>query len=301
MILFLTGATSSLRKSDVAPQADPNKSLGGWVSSSPVPNAALNELFDLVSTGMLSDRPKETLALGLINQLAVPVTNVRLSIVVNQHPVCEWRVAATALSSDLRMESIPNRYSEPMSAIFYDATFQRASVEFDLKGDPAAEDQFLILPLGVVINVTAEGGVKGFWNGLKNACREMPNYGAERVADRRFRICATDEAVAPTAGLECHCVKDSAAEIEFLGKYINGATGSVLLVDASSTPQQRIAPGDGIGLWLQREVSADWERPTDQELIEMKKRGEILPTVEQAEVVITYDEVIEETTEEQGE
>ena len=72
-------------------------------------------------------------------------------------------------------------------------------------------------------------------------------------------------------------------------------------MDASSTPQQRIAPGDGIGLWLQREVSADWERPTDQELIEMKKRGEILPTVEQVEVVITYDEVIEETTEEQGE
>ena len=48
-------------------------------------------------------------------------------------------------------------------------------------------------------------------------------------------------------------------------------------------------------------MSADWERPTDQELIEMKKRGEILPTVEQVEVVITYDEVIEETTEEQGE
>ena len=283
MILFLTGATSSLRKSDVAPQADPNKSLGGWVSSSPVPNAALNELFDLVSTGMLSDRPKETLALGLINQLSVPVTNVRLSIVVGNRPVCEWRIAATALSEDLRMESIPNRYSEPLSAVFYDATFQRASVEFEIIGEPIEGDQFLILPLSITIDVI-EKGVKGFWNGLKTACKQSPIYVAERLSDRRFRISYADETIVSKDGIECRCVKDSDADINFIGKMRNGSTNSVILVDS----ENRIAPGDGIGLWLQREVSSDWERPTDQELIEMKKRGEILPTVEQAEVVITY-------------
>lgn len=296
MILFLTGATSSLRKSDVAPQADPNKSLGGWVSSSPVPNAALNELFDLVSTGMLSDCPKETLALGLINQLPVPVTNVRLSIVVGNRPVCEWRVAATALSPDLRMESIPNRYSEPLSAVFYDATFQRASVEFEINGEPIEGDQFLILPLSITIDVI-EKGVKGFWNGLKTACKQNPIYVAERLSDRRFRISYADETIVSEDGVECRCVKDSDADINFIGKMRNGSTNSVILVDS----ENQIAPGDGIGLWLQREVSSDWERPTDQELIEMKKRGEILPTVEQAEVVITYDEATEETTEEQGE
>ena len=258
MILFLTGATSSLRKSDVAPQADPNKSLGGWVSSSPVPNAALNELFDLVSTGMLSDRPKETLALGLINQL--------------------------------------NRYSEPLSAVFYDATFQRASVEFDLNGEPIEGDQFLILPLNITIDVI-EKGVKGFWNGLKTACKRSSIYIAERLSDRRFRISYADETIVSDDGIECRCVKDSDADINFIGKMRNGSTNSVILVDS----ENQIAPGDGVGLWLQREVSADWERPTDQELIEMKKRGEILPTVEQAEVVITYDEATEETTEEQGE
>lgn len=296
MILFLTGATSSLLKSDVAPQSDPNKSLGGWVSSSPVPNAALNELFDLVSTGMLSDLPKETLALGLINQLSVPVTNVRLSIVVGQSPICEWRVAATALSEDLRMESIPNRYSEPLSAVFYDATFQRASVEFEINGEPIEGDQFLILPLSITIDVI-ENGVKGFWNGLKTACKQSSIYVAERLSDRRFRISYADETIVSEDGIECQCIKDSDADINFIDKMRNGSTNSVILVDS----EQQITPGGGIGLWLQREVSSDWERPTDQELIEMKNRGEILPTVEQAEVVITYDEVTEETTEEQGE
>ena len=293
MILFLTGATSSLKKSDIAPQADPNKSLGGWVSSSPVPNAALNELFDLISTGMLTDRPKETLALGLINQLSVPVTNVRLSIVVGENPICEWRVAAVALSEDLRMESIPNRYSEPVAAEFYDATFQRACVDFELNGEPASGDQFMIMPLALTIDVDDKGGLKGFWNGLRNACRSASNLRAERISERRFRVSYTDEYVVPNGGVECTYVKDSDAEIVFLNKLHNGATGSVLIIDSTSEPQQLIAPGGGIGLWLQREVSPDWERPTDEELIEMKKNDVILPTVEQAEIVITYDEVNE--------
>ena len=293
MILFLTGAQSSLRRSDVAPQPDPQRSLGGYVASSPVPNAALNELFDLISTGMLSERPKETIALGLINQLQVPVTNVRLSIVVGANPVCSWKVAATALSEDLRMESIPNRYAEPIGARFYDATFQRASVEFEIKGDPKPEDQFLILPLSITVNVTSKGGVKGFWNGLVNACRATSTYEAERVSERRFRIAYTEETIVAEP-FDCRCVKDSAAEMEFLTKFQNGATGSVLLVDGDTEePQEQIAPGSGIGLWLQREVSPDWEVPTDEELIEMEKHDVVLPKVETAEIVITYQEINE--------
>lgn len=290
MILFLTGAQSSLRKSDVAPQPDPQRSLGGYVSSSPVPNAALNELFDLISTGMLSERPKETIALGLINQLSVPVTNVRLSIVVGANPICEWRVAATALSPDLRMESIPNRYAEPISAQFYDATFQRASVEFELNGDPQSEDQFLITPLGITIDVTDKGGAKGFWNGLVNACRATSEYEAEKVSERRFRIAYKDETVVNIPAV-CRCIKDSVADLTFLTKFENGATGSVLLVDGEAQSPEQIASGNGIGLWLQREISVNWEPPTDEELIEMKKHNVILPKSETAEIVITYDEV----------
>ena len=290
MILFLTGAQSSLKKSEVVPQVDPQRSLGGYVSSSPVPNAALNELFDLVSTSMLSERPVETIALGLINQLTIPVTNVRLSVVVGAHPICEWRVAAIALNESLRMESIPNRYSEPIGAEFYDATFQRAAVEFELKGEPLSGDQFLLLPMALTVDLT-EDGVKGFWSGLRNACRRSVNYVCERVADRRFRVAYSDETKTPDGGIECHYVKDSAADIEFLGKFVNGATGEVVLVDGESDPQEQILPGDGVGLWLQRSVSPDWEQPSDEELIEMKKLGTILPKVEQAEIVITYDEI----------
>lgn len=292
MILFLTGAPSSLKKSDVAPQPDPQRSLGGYVSSSPVPNAALNELFDLVSTGMLNDRPVETIAIGLVNQLDKPVTDVRLSIVVSQKPICSWRVAATALSEDMRMESIPNRYAEPIGAEFYDATFQRACVDLEVVGEPLKDDQFLILPLALTVDVR-ENGLKGFWNGLKAACRQSAQYECERVSETVFRISYANETIAPEEGIECHVVKDSAADIRFLGKFINGATGEVLLIDADAQPKQKIVPGDGIGLWLQRFVSSDWEAPTDEELIEIKKRGEILQKSEKAEIIITYQEINE--------
>ena len=48
MMLYLTGATASLNKGGVA-QDDPMKSLGGYISLSPVPNGAINTLFDYIS------------------------------------------------------------------------------------------------------------------------------------------------------------------------------------------------------------------------------------------------------------
>ena len=61
MMLYLTGASSSLAHSGGTPQDDPMKSLGGYVSNSPVPNAALNTLFDFVSLRSIKDKTKETI------------------------------------------------------------------------------------------------------------------------------------------------------------------------------------------------------------------------------------------------
>lgn len=284
MMLYLTGANSSLRKSEVAPQSDPMKSLGGFISSSPVPNGALNELFDLISTQTLNERPEETIALGLINRLDEPINNIRLSIVVEQNPICEWRVAATALNDNLQMESIPNRYSEPIAATFYDATFKRACVDFELRGEPQLGNQFLILPLSITIDIE-ENGVEAFWKGLKKSCKSSEQYYCSRLSERRFRISYTDEKVVPSEGIECRCIKDSSADIEFLTKFRNDATGNVILLSSA----ERLLPDQGIGLWFKRMISCDWNFPSDEELIGMKKRGEIFPKIEKAEIVITYD------------
>ena len=123
MIIFLTGAESSLVKSEVAPQNDAGKSLGGYVSSTPVSSGEVNALFDLISSYTLEKRKRETIALGLVNKLSQAVTNVTLKIVVDKENLATFRVAAVALNNSMAMEKIANRYAEPMSAEFHNADF----------------------------------------------------------------------------------------------------------------------------------------------------------------------------------
>ena len=89
MMLFLTGASSSLASSGGTPQDDPMKSLGGYVSNSLVPNGTLNTLFDLISLKSIKNKTKETIAIALINKFDSIVTDVKLKIVSGQNNICD--------------------------------------------------------------------------------------------------------------------------------------------------------------------------------------------------------------------
>lgn len=114
MMLYLTGASSS-SKTNEAPQDDAMKSLGGYISSTPVPNAAINTLFDLISIKTIQEKNKETIAIGLVNKFDTSVSDVSLKIVSEQDNVCFFRVAAVSADENLCIEYIQNRYSEPLN------------------------------------------------------------------------------------------------------------------------------------------------------------------------------------------
>ena len=162
MIIFLTGAESSLVKSEVAPQNDAGKSLGGYVSSTPVSSGEVNALFDLISSYTLEKRKRETIALGLVNKLPQAVTNVTLKIVVDKENLATFRVAAVALNNSMAMEKIANRYAEPMSAEFHNADFQRASVDIEITNPASAGEEIALYPFNVSFEVS-EGGIEGTW------------------------------------------------------------------------------------------------------------------------------------------
>lgn len=108
MMLYLTGAPNSWKTSPDAPQNDPRMSLGGYVSSTPVPNGALNVLFDQISLLTLQNRPTECMAFALINGYDQPVSDVEIKIVGADDDVCQFEVAAVKVN-DLQMESLKTR------------------------------------------------------------------------------------------------------------------------------------------------------------------------------------------------
>ncbi len=292
-MIYLTGAQYSLKRTEENPQADPAKSLGGFISSSPVPNGSLNALFDLISSDTLTERPRETMAIALINKLDVAVSNVELKIVVGNKPICAWRVAAVAPNDSLAVESIPNRYAEPLNATFYDATFVRAAVEFNVTVPPSSGESFAILPIGFTAELLgSESGLEGLWKAMRRAASRDVTFAVERVSENKFRVAYRDETEVAAEGIECSLLTDGGMRVEFEGKFRNINSNSVIIAD-------ELSPEGAIVLWLQREISPEWGPLTDEQLIEDFKHHVVSPQLEEADIVITYEEATETVEENQ--
>lgn len=281
MMLYLTGATSSITKSGNVPQQDTAKSLGGFVSSTPVPNGELNALFDLVSTYTKEKRRAETIAVALINNTEQYVKNVTMSLVVGNQSIASFKVAAVALNEELAMEHIPNRYAEPMMAEFHSADFQRAW--FDMKIHTPANDGETITLLGVDVTVE-EQGVDGTMRAFENAFEFDDGWCCKRYDENTLRFTRRDEWIAP---------KEPPTEITYETDGVftattttprNGAVNSVTIIDEDNN----LAPGMGVGLWIKRMIKNS-STPTNEQMISDYINKKILPTEEEVEIVINYE------------
>lgn len=282
MMIYLTGANTSLAKSSEAVQTDPAKSLGGYISSTPVPNGELNALFDLISSYTLEKKKKETIALGLVNKLDKAVNNVTLKIVVGNENLATFRVAAVKPDASLAMEHIANRYSEPLAADFYSADFQRASVDIEITNPASMGEEIALYPFNVIAEVK-ENGIEGTWNAFENAFSNDETYDVVRISEKRFRVLRKDENVLPEP-ISCSYVSTDGFSCNFLGKFTNGAVGEVTIIDEDS----RLNPGEAIGIWIQRDLKK-YKYPTNHQLLEDYKNKVIKETIETAELVISYN------------
>lgn len=283
MMIYLTGAQTSLAKTQENPQTDAAKSLGGYISSTPVPNAALNSLFDMISAYTLEKRPKETIAVGIINKFDKAVENVELKIVTDENHEAVFKVAAVSVGEDYAMEHIANRYQEPLMGEFHNATFYRAAVDLEVKQPAAEGEEIALYPFNVVISVK-EGGIEGTWNAFAEAFSNDETYDVKRISEKVFRIEMRDETILDTP-LECSYISTEGFTAEFLGDFKNKEANSVLLTD-------HLEPKQAIGLWLQRIIKKN-EYKTNEQLLKEYKEKFVLDTLEEVEMIISYNFVEE--------
>jgi len=285
MLLFLTGASSSVTKSEDVAQTDISKSLGGYISSTQVPNNAINSLFDLISIHTIKDKPKETVAIGLVNKFDYAVKDVSLKLISDQDNICKFRVAAVMADENLCFEHINNRYAEPSGAEFYDACFYRASVDVEIKKPAIAGESISIEPFNVVADVET-AGIEGTWNAINKAFSNSNQYSVKRLTETSFRVESKDENVI-NEPVTCSYLSTDEAELEFDGKYENKENTELLLTE-------RLEPNGGIGIWLQRQIDESKVEVTDEELVEAYDSKKKIETTEKIELVINYE--IDEST-----
>lgn len=279
-MIYLTGAATSLAKTQDNPQTDATLSLGGYISSTPVPNAALNTLFDLISSYTLEKKSEETIAIGLINQFDKPVKDVEIKIITDENHEALFKLAAVAVSSeDYAMEQIANRYQEPMLAEFHDASFYRAAVDLEIKQYASAGEEIALYPFNVSFEVR-ETGIEGTWEAFEEAFSNDETYTVKRISETIFRIERRDETVLETP-LDCSYITTEGFTAEFLGKLSNKADNSVII-------KEELKPKEAVGIWLQRIVKKN-NYPTNEQLIKEYKDKFVRENVEGVEMIISYN------------
>lgn len=280
MMLYLTGAEASLTKTGGdSPQSDVNKSLGGYISSSPVPNGAINVLFDLISSYTLANNPIETIGIALINKFDEKVRDVELKIVADEDNIANFKIAAVAVNSDLAMEHISNRYEQPINAEFYDASFYRASVDVKIDRPATAGEEIVFYPMNVVVEVK-EGGLEGTWKAIFDSFEKDDVYIAKRLTTDTFRIERRDEEVV-SEPLACSFIATEHSSFTFSGKLLNKKNNAVLI-------SEELAPNSCIGIWIQRVLKKE-KNISNEELINNYKNGIISKTEEEVELIVNYN------------
>lgn len=280
MMLYLTGAPNSLMTSPDAPQNDPRMSLGGYVSSTPVPNAALNVLFDQVSLLTLQNRPTECMAFALINKSDRPAADVEIKIVGADDDVCQFEVAAVAVK-DLQMESLRSRYSLPIGATFYNADFRRAGVQVTIASPAALGEEFVLEPFNILVKSPKTADYKGTFDAVAAAFAGSSVWQVVYVSEKVFRIERKDfEAVDPFP-VSVMGEEDGRIRLEFDGDFRNAINNTLLLADT-------LNPDKCIGLWIKRTIKETAHKDCEQlfEEYDAKVKEE---TLERISLVINYN------------
>lgn len=283
MMLYLTGAASSVAQSE-AHQNDPMKSLGGYISSSVVPNGAINSLFDLVSMKTIKDKTKETIAIGLVNKFDKTVSEISAKIVADKKDVCKFKIAAVEVDDKLCMEHIENRYAEPMNAEFYDVTFLRASVDVEISHHAVSGEQISFEPFNVIVEVE-ESGIEGTYKAIEKAFSKSEFYRVVRLSENTFRIERRDDEALDNP-IPCSFLSTDEADFKFLSDFKNDENNEVIISES-------LQPNEAIGIWIQREVSDSVEK-SNEEMIKDYNENLKSETIEEVELVINYN-MIEES------
>lgn len=99
-------------------------SLGGFPSSTEVPNDVFDNLFDEISLSEIKDAKTQYRAIIIKNEGEEVIENIELWFEKKDSNICSYQIGATLLSNDEQpfMEHIPSVYSKPLYTQLYDAT-----------------------------------------------------------------------------------------------------------------------------------------------------------------------------------
>lgn len=249
MKLYLSGA--QVFKGE---QRDVNQSLGGFMSSTPVPNKKLNGIFADVSLFNLKEKTQNVLAIFLYNEGAEAITNitiqniyqVQLGKYINQ---CDFEFAAVEMNENGTIELIGSQFEEPFYAEWFDCESRYEDCSLKLLAPGEAGDEFSIFGL---IGTLSGNSIKTLQKDLIDIINSSDFIKAEPNGDDSIYIKSTS-LVATNQNSDFLTSGNANVQDADL---TNGKDGETLISDS-------LEPGKGIGLWIKRKINDRYKEPCE--------------------------------------
>jgi hypothetical protein len=237
MELFLSGAQST----DFH-QTSGENSLGGYKSSTKLPNGRVDFLFDLISETAKFNGRVDNKAVFLKNTSGQDVSNVQLYYIYDDNNIATFKVAAVEAVDNNKIEKIQNSSDSPFDAIFAKALSARAKTTVKVLSLPTIGEQIVIQG---TINIVAEStNISSLIDQIVEASEDATFF-ATKVSDSEFVLKRNQVGT-------------------FTESFIYQTNGSVVMTadnfnfgsDNRVTLVETLKNEECIGIWLQRTIPA---------------------------------------------
>lgn len=237
------------------PQMNPEKSLGGFRSSTVVPNGRINSMFNDFSSLAIQENKVETKAFFIKNTFSNPVRNILVYATYPENPYVDFQLAAVEGNE---MEKLSSSNDIPYYSEFFD--FKVVFSYTDLIVKPTFQVGETVIIEGVEIPVH-DGKVETFITNAVKAFSKNLRYKAVQLDTNVLRL-----------------------EYRLLGVYTNQPeiatynAGTIVAgtfgngFDNSQLISEELKPGESIGIFLKREPKGYEKTKTLEDYKELLKK-----------------------------
>ncbi len=265
MQLLFSGA-----KNQLAQQRDTTLSLGGFMSSTSIPNGRINALFSSISAYSQRREVSETIGIFLRNNTTFNITNLSITQIYSnilgvEDNQADFEWAAVIPTSSNAIELIGSNREIPFNATFFDPTTKRESCILRFTTASLDGEMFNILGESIIMD---GDGIENMIDVTISHFRGVDTFRVEKYSNNnifieRVALTETNDPVTLTT------TGSGASNTVNFGGFINGVTSLV----------NTILPNESIGLWIKRTIKPAQEISCDvleEEKLNNKEKIEII-------------------------
>lgn len=245
-------------KHSMSAQSDKTQSLGGYMSSTQIPNGRPGALFSSLSIYAQKNKIEETLAFFIYNDTVAPITNLSIQqvyqdILGSEENQAEFEWAVVEPTADHQMELIGTSREIPFNADFFNPTSKRESCILKIITPATAGETFTLLGENIIfVGSSIEDMIAEIIGHFINDARyTIEKYSNNSIYIRREELLKTDAVVQITT------IGSAESNIVNFNGYVDGETVIADNLDA----------GKSLGVWIKRKVKPQLEIDFEEELL----------------------------------